>query len=68
MGEISTSIRVLMLSNKESQRELANAIGMTEQNFSNKLNGRHRFSVEDLRRIFQHYELTPDEIYSIFME
>lgn len=68
MEGITTAIRVLMLSRGEKQKDLAAAIGLSEQNLSNKLAGRLRFNVEDLRRIFRHYDLTPDAIYSIFME
>ena len=68
MEGMRTAIRVLMLSRGETQRELATAIGISEQNLSNKLNGRLRFNVEDLRRIFKHYELDGSAVYAIFME
>lgn len=68
MEGITTAIRVLMLSRGEKQKDLAAAIGLSEQNLSNKLAGRLRFSVEDLRRIFRHYELDGSAIYAIFME
>ena len=68
MEGMRTAIRVLMLSRGEKQKDLAAAIGLSEQNLSNKLAGRLRFSVEDLRRIFRHYELDGSAIYAIFME
>ena len=68
MEGIRTAIRVLMLSRGETQKKLATAIGLSEQDLNSKLNGRLRFSVEDLRRIFRHYELDGSAIYAIFME
>ena len=64
--ELNTTIKVMLLSRREKQKELADAIGMKYSTLSGKLNGNKRFSIDELRDILAHFEVTPDELYTIF--
>ncbi len=64
--ELITAIKVMMIARNETYKDLAQAIGMRQGTLSNKLQGRNRLSISDLRAIMKHFEVTPDEFYSIF--
>ena len=66
--EINKAIKIMMVAAGEQQKELAEAVGMRPANLCNKLNGNRKFSIEEMRRIMKHYNITPDELFSIFME
>lgn len=66
--EINEAIKAMMLAVGEQQKELAEAIGMRPQALGLKLNGYRKFNIEEVRRIMKHYNITPDELFSIFME
>ena len=48
-------------------KDLAEAIGMSVQNFSTIWNGRGEFSLKYIRKIAVRYGLSADAIYNIFI-
>lgn len=50
----------------ETQREIAQLLGITQGAVSNKKNGRSEFLQSEIKLIGRHYNLTPDEVDEIF--
>lgn len=51
----------------DTNESLAEALGITPQAFSLKLNGNQEFKQSEIKAIKNRYELTPDEIVDIFL-
>lgn len=49
-------------------KSLAAEIGCGEQNLSMKINGKRKFNQVELSRIMRALHLTPDEVFTIFLE
>lgn len=50
-----------------TMKGLANKIGVSGATFSQKVNGKIKFSQEDIRKIDLELNLTPDDIKEIFL-
>lgn len=59
-------LRAQMVRYGFSQERLANAIGISYQSFSYKLNGHRQFTREEIMKISEHLELTPEMRDKIF--
>lgn len=53
-------MRGLLMANHLTQRELAESIGMSEQAMSNKLRGLKNFTLRDLTRIADFFDVSVD--------
>ncbi|RHL96352.1 XRE family transcriptional regulator [Bifidobacterium longum] len=49
-----------MMANHLTQRELAESIGMSEQAMSNKLRGLKNFTLRDVSRIADYFDVSTD--------
>lgn len=58
--EIATRLSKLEADQGQSQREVAEAIGMLPQTYSNKKNGWRPFNPVDLRALADHFHTTID--------
>lgn len=57
---IARRVRGLLMANHLTQRELAESIGMSEQAMSNKLRGLKNFTLRDLTRIADFFDVSVD--------
>jgi transcriptional regulator with XRE-family HTH domain len=55
---VTTSVRVEMALRREHQSDLARALGLTQTSVSARLNGRTRWSVDDLDKLAEHFGVT----------
>nr|UVY10323.1 MAG: helix-turn-helix domain protein [Bacteriophage sp.] len=53
-------MRGLLMANHLTQRELAESIGMSEQAMSNKLRGLKNFTLRDVSRIADYFDVSTD--------
>lgn len=57
---IARRVRGLLMANHLTQRELAESIGMSEQAMSNKLRGLKNFTLRDVSRIADFFDVSTD--------
>jgi transcriptional regulator with XRE-family HTH domain len=57
---IARRVRGLLMANHLTQRELAESIGMSEQAMSNKLRGLKNFTLRDVSRIADYFDVSTD--------
>lgn len=57
---IARRVRGLLRANHLTQRELAKSIGMSEQAMSNKLRGLKNFTLRDVSRIADFFDVSTD--------
>jgi len=60
-------LAAIMKENNETHADLAFFIGITPQAFSQAWNGRHQFTLRQIRDIMIHYHLTPEQVVDIFI-
>ena len=56
----SDSVRELLKKNHVLQRDLAHAVGMYPQTLSNKIRGKRPFTLRDLSRIADYFDVSLD--------
>ena len=61
-------LKIFMKKYGDSNKNLATFIGMTPSNFSTILNGRRQFQKKHLILIAVRYDLTPQDIWEIFLQ
>lgn len=54
------NLRLLMRANHVRQRELADVLGVSEQAVSDKFHGRSRFTLRDVRRLADFFDVSLD--------
>lgn len=59
-------LRSKMVLHGDTGRNLAKALGISQQAFSHKLNGKADFTQREIQLIKNRYELSPDEVDNIF--
>ena len=59
-------LRVVMVGAGDTFKQLANYLSISAQTLSMKVNGKVGFKVEEIKKIAQKYNLTDDQIISIF--
>lgn len=57
---IARRVRGLLKANHLTQRELADSVGMSEQAMSNKLRGLKNFTLRDMSRIADYFDVSLD--------
>lgn len=57
---VAKNVRNLLRSNGVRQRDLAAELGMHEQTVSNKLNGQRPFTLRDVARIADYFDVSVD--------
>ena len=57
---IAKQVRVKLRANHVTQRELADSVGMSEQALSNKLRGLKNFTLRDVLRIADFFDVSTD--------
>lgn len=62
----TTLFKSVMVSNNDTQRDLANALHITLSNLNNKINGKMPFRQNEMNGIYKRYHLTSDQMVSIF--
>lgn len=60
-------LRSKMVLFDDTNESLAEALGITPQAFSLKLNGNQEFKQSEIKAIKERYNLTPEEIVDIFL-
>ena len=60
-------LRSKMVLFDDNNESLAEALGITPQAFSLKLNGNQEFKQSEIKAIKERYNLTPEEIVDIFL-
>ena len=50
-----------------SNREIARALGISEQSFYNKIGGTSEFKESEIKKLVSILELTPDDVNRIFL-
>ena len=58
----------VMVLHGETQGRLAEALGMTKETLSRKLNEQGEFSQSEIKAIKNRYHLTPEEVDAIFLK
>lgn len=61
-----TLLKIKMLQNGLTQRDLAKKIGVVESSFSLKMTGKRDFSTKEIKSIMQVLNLTDSEVVDIF--
>lgn len=61
-------LKEIMKAHGERNKDLAAALGVSPQNFSMTWNGRQKFSLAQVRIIALRYDLTPDQVWDIFLK
>jgi DNA-binding XRE family transcriptional regulator len=61
-------MRLLLNKYGQTQKDLADILGLTYQSVSIKLNGHKDFTQSEIFTIMVMYELTPDEVVDIFFQ
>lgn len=61
-----TELKILMLRHGDNNKALAKALGKTESTICCKLKGTQRFTQPEMQLIVERYNLTPEQIQSIF--
>lgn len=66
----TAKLKSIMVLHGDTGAVLANAIGLTPQSFSTKLNEKNgaEFTQNEIAKIKERYSLTPDEIDAIFFD
>lgn len=59
-NSVTTNVRCLLRQNHVKQRELAAGIQMPEQTLSNKMHGARPFTLRDLSRIADYFDVSLD--------
>lgn len=59
---IARRVRGLLMANHLTQRKLAESIGMSEQAMSNKLRGIKGFTLRDVSRIADYFDVSIDSL------
>lgn len=57
---IAKNVRRMLRANHLTQRELADSVGMSEQAMSNKLRGLKNFTLRDMIRIADYFDVSLD--------
>lgn len=57
---IAKNVRRMLRANHLTQRELADSVGMSEQAMSNKLQGLKNFTLRDMSRIADYFDVSLD--------
>ena len=57
---IAKNVRRMLRANHLTQRELADSVGMSEQAMSNKLRGLKNFTLRDMSRIADYFDVSLD--------
>lgn len=57
---IAKNVRRMLRANHLTQRELADSVGMSEQAMSNKLRGLKNFTLRDISRIADYFDVSLD--------
>ena len=60
--EIAKQVRGKLRANHVTQRELADSVGMSEQALSNKLRGLKNFTLRDVSRIADYFDVSVDSL------
>lgn len=63
---LKQKIRDMLAKFGHTQTDLAEALGITYQSVSIKLNGKSDFTRSEIYRIMKMYNLTSDQLYDIF--
>lgn len=63
MNTVNDNLKSIIKSNGLKQKYVAEKIGFTPQNFSNMLNGRKRFEIENVINICNTLGITPNELF-----
>lgn len=61
-------LKALLVYHGDDQKSLSEILGVTEQTISDKINGLSDFKLGEIRKIIDHYHLTPDQIDDIFFD
>jgi hypothetical protein len=56
-GVVTRVVRVMMTLHEENQDSLATVLGVKKQAVSDKMNGRIRWSLDDLEKLAAHYHI-----------
>ncbi len=61
-------LKPIMKAHGERNKDLAAALGVSPQNFSMAWNGRQSLSLAQVRTIALRYDLTPQQVWDIFLK
>lgn len=61
-------LKQIMSHRGDTQQTLANWLGISLSTFNLKLNGIYDFKLGEIKKIVERYELTNDEVKSIFLD
>lgn len=64
----TAGIKSVIAKHGETQGDLAEAIGLTPSALSLRVNGKVRFSLNEVNRIRKRYKLSPEETVDIFFD
>lgn len=64
----SNKLRAAMALHGDTGQRLSQAIGISHNTFSKKLNGQVSFVQNEIQAISERYSLSPDEIVDIFLD
>lgn len=59
-------LKALLAKHGQTQNDLAEILGISYQSVSIKLNNKSEFTLAEVFKIVQVYQLTPEEVYDIF--
>lgn len=59
-------LKSIMILNKDTQKDLADYLGMTQGTLSFKMTGRNDFTRSEIKMIIDRYNLTPEQVNQIF--
>ena len=66
MNVLKNKLRGMILYKNDTLPELAKALKMSQTTLSSKMNSKTEFSRQDIMRIKNRYNLTPEEVDNIF--
>ena len=58
--------RSIMALHNDTQKDIADALGITEQTVSDKINGLSEFKAGEIKLLIARYDLTPIQVDDIF--
>ena len=61
------AFEALMKEHGDTQAALAGKLGMTRQNLGQILSGKQSFTLEQVRKIAELYEMTPMTVWKVFL-
>lgn len=62
------AFKSLIILKGDTQKDVADALGVTEQTIGDKLNGVSDFKQTEIKTLIDRYDLTPEQVNDIFFD